>query len=592
MITIQMIENESRDQTHPLEESRRIAAQLLQSIWQQETTPEDRGKILVITNFLTEPIPETIDLLVLGRFTNLTRQLRFQTGGKSGQLEEPPLRTVNFRDFCLCIQLVHGSVAEISSQGRNLLVKKANQSGYNATQKSTEQVRALRGFFEYKFGWSPAIRNQIWLTQLDRSQLPDYPRNLLPTRPSFTEILEKLCSQFPPQFQGTEGTVTYYLSASTKEGEEVKFSQLCDRLGEDLLAQAPTTLPSQVQLQSEVDLSPAPSQSDSKSLGTEMLEPGLPALATQPNSPVAATSTIIKPRPFLRYGLPLLALLALPVAWLGYQYTQFTQRARIQPALLRIGILTDPEKHKTLSAYLQEQLIPDNFINYLQGEKLQIVVEGDPQLSYQQAKDKIATKVWDIAFTESPMIAVAAKDNNYTFAARMYPQEAPYYQSVLFVRSDSPIRALSDLRPTTVIALGNFNSASSFFMPVYDLYGKTFNLRIGNRSSEIRQLVKGGQVEVGAGAEVVIRKDPQLRVIHVSRNIPGSGVYLSPQLSPVDRETIQRTLLSAPENIKVAANFGAGEELDYSEFIKIVRRLEGMLSCVDWQRTSVQLFCP
>ena len=127
---------------------------------------------------------------------------------------------------------------------------------------------------------------------------------------------------------------------------------------------------------------------------------------------------------------------------------------------------------------------------------MQIVIEGDEDLPYQEAKNKLATKQWDIAFTLSPMISVAAQDNGYHWAARMFANYPPYYQSALFVKANSPIRSLADLSPSTKIALGDFNSASSFYMPSYDLYGKTLLVDMGYRGDDIREMVSSGQADV------------------------------------------------------------------------------------------------
>ncbi|MBD2489670.1 phosphate/phosphite/phosphonate ABC transporter substrate-binding protein [Aulosira sp. FACHB-615] len=252
-----------------------------------------------------------------------------------------------------------------------------------------------------------------------------------------------------------------------------------------------------------------------------------------------------------------------------------------QVSSLKIGVLTNPTKYETLADYLKKQL----------GNNILITIDGDENISFQEAKTRIATKQWDIAFTLSPMITVAAKDNGYTFAAQMFPNSSLYYQSALFVRSDSSIKSIEDLKSSTKIALGDFNSASSFYMPVYDLYGKTLNLNMGLRSHVIREMVKNRKVDIGAGAYSTVKNDPDIRIIHQSRNIPGAGVYLSPNLPLSDREIIATTLLKAPIDIQKDANFGQGKELDYSFFQKVTRRTEQVLSCSDFTKNPVSLFC-
>ena len=253
---------------------------------------------------------------------------------------------------------------------------------------------------------------------------------------------------------------------------------------------------------------------------------------------------------------------------------------------LTIGTLS------TLSSY---ESLADYLINYLQnrlGDRYQVLIDGGSDISYQDAKAKLASREWDIAFTYSPMLSVIARDNGYTYAGvRMFPDSEPYYESALFVRQDSPINSLQDLGPSVTLALGDFNSASSFYMPIYGLYGKRLRVIIGNRGKRIREMVASGEADVGAVAYSTIKDKAEFKIIHISRKIPGSGVYLSPNLTDVQREAIGSALLSAPAEIQKEANFGQGSEVDYTEFIKISRRVEQLLGCTDFNQPVVNLFC-
>ncbi len=252
---------------------------------------------------------------------------------------------------------------------------------------------------------------------------------------------------------------------------------------------------------------------------------------------------------------------------------------------LIVGVLGDTERYSNLESYLKHKF----------GDRVQIKFEGSSKTDYQKAKDKIASNEWDIVFTLSPAISIAAKDNGYTWAAKMFANKPPFYQSVLFVRADSPIRSLEDIKPKTVIALGDFNSASSFYMPSYTLYGKKLTVDRGHRGQEIREMVKLGKADVGAAAygDIILYNNSGFRIIHKSRDIPGSGVYLSPKLSQQDRETLTGALLQAPPSVKdnKQANYEAGEEPDYSPFRQITNRVESILTCVDWKQKQIAFYC-
>jgi ABC-type phosphate/phosphonate transport system substrate-binding protein len=254
----------------------------------------------------------------------------------------------------------------------------------------------------------------------------------------------------------------------------------------------------------------------------------------------------------------------------------------LEAKTLRIGILGFKEKYQPLVDYLRTQF----------GNQVQITLDGSEEISYQDAQAKLSTKTWDVAFTLSPMLSISARDNDYSFIARMFPKFDPYYESALYVRKDSSIQSIEDLKPTTTIALGDFNSASSFYMPIYDLFGKILRVDMGHRGSEIQKMVKEGRADVGSGAFDSIKDQPEFRVIQVSRKIPGSGVYLSPSLSASDRKAIQEVLLDAPQAVQDAANYGKGQEVEYDSFKEISRKVEEFLSCATFSSSSpVALFC-
>lgn len=293
-----------------------------------------------------------------------------------------------------------------------------------------------------------------------------------------------------------------------------------------------------------------------------------------------------------RQVLVIASIVSLVVLGMGMRSLPYLWKPKVQAKALTIGTLSDPKYNGDLADYLRKELIPSNFIEFFLGKKVDLAIDGDQNLAYQEAKNRIAKKQWDIAFTLSPIVSVAAKDNGYRFAALMFPENPPYYQSALYVRADSPIQSLNDITPSTVIALGGFNSASSFYMPVYDLYGKTLTVDMGHRGQKIREMVRTRKADLGAGAlGDTVKNDPDIRIIHLSRDIPGSGVYLSPELSESDTKAIQTVLLNAPKDFQKKANYGAGLEPNYTAFMEIIQRTEQVLGCSDFRKNPVSFFC-
>jgi ABC-type phosphate/phosphonate transport system substrate-binding protein len=252
---------------------------------------------------------------------------------------------------------------------------------------------------------------------------------------------------------------------------------------------------------------------------------------------------------------------------------------------LTIGILSKPENYQQLLDYLKGRF----------GSQVNIEIEGDDELSYQQARDQISAKHWDLVFTLSPMLSYAAQKRGYHFVGRMFPKNL-VYQSVIFVRKDSQIQSLADLGSKTRMALGGFNSASSFYMPAYDLAGKELTVDMGHRGPQIKEMVRNSEADAGAGAygDLIKPENQDLRIIHQSRDIPGSAVYLSPNIDADDVAVLTQVLLEAPESTRDEkhANYGAGNPADYTKFIEITEKVEELLRCSNFSQQPVRFFCP
>lgn len=252
---------------------------------------------------------------------------------------------------------------------------------------------------------------------------------------------------------------------------------------------------------------------------------------------------------------------------------------------LVIGMFSKPENFAPLVSYLKCNL-----------KNVNVSLIGDSKYSYQEGKNQIAQKKWDIAFVSSPMLAVAAKDNNYTFATRTFPDQDRYYKTAIFTSKDSPINSIQEISEDTKIALGNVNSTATFYAPAYELYGIKAKIDVG--VSAISDKVEQGEYDIGTAVYDTAKKNPNLKIIQVSRDIPGGGIYLSPQLTKDDQEIVRNLLLNAPPQIQKQANFGAGSnpeqdvENDYTEYKKIAHRVQEILVCTDFDAPVVYFFCP
>jgi ABC transporter, phosphonate, periplasmic substrate-binding protein/CHAT domain len=250
-----------------------------------------------------------------------------------------------------------------------------------------------------------------------------------------------------------------------------------------------------------------------------------------------------------------------------------------------IGILTDPDRYKDLVSYLNKRW----------RGRVGIVLDTEKNIPYAEAKNRIITHKWDVAFTLSPVISITAQDNRYTYVARMFASKPPYYKSGLFVRSDSSIHSVADLTPQNTIAMGDYNSASSFYAPSYMLYGKTLRVDMKHRGPEILKLVRTGKVDIGAGAigDTVNLDDKSIRIIAKSVDIPGSGVYVSPNLRKEDRQIIAQALLEVPLDARTEekANYAVEPELDYTQLKSYIHKAGEIVACNDFNKGLVHFAC-
>jgi len=179
-------------------------------------------------------------------------------------------------------------------------------------------------------------------------------------------------------------------------------------------------------------------------------------------------------------------------------------------------------------------------------------------------------------------------DNDYRFVATMFPGNTAY-QSSFFVRADSSIE-FDKLSSNYTIALGDFFSASKFYMPVYDLYGSSLNVVADVNSKDVFKLVEVGQADIGVG---VLGEEvpPGFKVIKKTRDLPGSGVYLSPDLSQNDLRSLEKLLLEAPEEIKKESNYDKGDPPDFQYFRGIVDRVRAVSACSNFEKSPVAFTC-
>jgi ABC-type phosphate/phosphonate transport system substrate-binding protein len=262
----------------------------------------------------------------------------------------------------------------------------------------------------------------------------------------------------------------------------------------------------------------------------------------------------------------------------------------LQKTPLVIGFLAAP--HQNLYPKDHVYLAFENYLKKELGINVRDVrIKFGNAISYQEIKKKIADNEWDIIFANSPMNSWTAKSNGYSWLGRQYLQTPSYYYSVLFVKANSPIRSIADIKPTTKIALGYIGSASSFHVPLYYLYGKRVSITLGNSHEKIQELVRSGNADIGASTHH-IAANPEWRVIHRSKAIPISGIFMSPKLSPSDQTRIKQIFRQASGEIKNMIGFAESPEINYESMGAVSDKVEKILKCTNYfDKNPVDLYC-
>ena len=153
---------------------------------------------------------------------------------------------------------------------------------------------------------------------------------------------------------------------------------------------------------------------------------------------------------------------------------------------------------------------------------------------------------------------------------------APRYASLFFVRRDSRIKSLTDLRGGS-IAFQDPSSTSAYYVPAYELISRGLRLEIqispmdrpnddavgyvfARTERNIATWVVKGLVDVGVmsdldwrdPARVPLNYREELRPLHVSENFPRAMELVSAKMRPEVQQRLKQVLLDAEEDPQAA----------------------------------------
>lgn len=224
--------------------------------------------------------------------------------------------------------------------------------------------------------------------------------------------------------------------------------------------------------------------------------------------------------------------------------------------------------------------------------------------SYPKAVAELKRLHWDVALAYSPIVSMSTLEYGYRPIGVMFP-DSQGYTGVMFTRKDSPIRSLSDLQPESTVALGDYYSATKYFVPMSLLKGRRVTLLPNLEVAEIFDLVREGKADVGVAARSFEQGQPAdefspgraeegFRVIARGLPLPASVVALSPRLDDGDRRVLGQLLMDLPVAVRRRdqANYGPGVIPDYGPMQRLVAEVRAISACLKLDGSVLSIACP
>lgn len=240
---------------------------------------------------------------------------------------------------------------------------------------------------------------------------------------------------------------------------------------------------------------------------------------------------------------------------------------------LVIGVVAYDERDRSLEEYAELQ-------NYL-STKLKSIIEIEPTYNEVQAREQIAKQRWDLVFASPGLAAIAISQHQYQ---PLLPLEGvEQARSVIVANQDSPFETHQDLNGQS-IALGQEGSATSYYLPIYNLYGLTLQKVLFSPTPQTSlKLLETGEVAAAALSLQEFNryrqnfKPKQFRIINIdSHTIPSGAIVISAKIPPQNSQLIEDALTQAPSHIAASAGFLPNE--DASEYEYLIRVMERVLS--------------
>ncbi len=242
---------------------------------------------------------------------------------------------------------------------------------------------------------------------------------------------------------------------------------------------------------------------------------------------------------------------------------------------LVIGVVSYGEKELSLEQY-------SDLRNYL-STQLKSIVEIEPAYNEIQAIEQISKQRWDLVFA-SPGLAAIAIDR-YQYKPIFSLEGVETVRSVIVVNQDSRFQTHQDLAGESIV-LGQEGSVTSYYLPIYNLYGLTLEKVLLSPTPK-NSLVWLEKEEVAAAAISLQEfnkyrqefKPNQFRIINLdSHTVPSGAIVMSDKINLQQSQLITNVLAETPSHIAASASFLPNQEVaQYEYLIKVIKRV-GLIS--------------
>ena len=163
-------------------------------------------------------------------------------------------------------------------------------------------------------------------------------------------------------------------------------------------------------------------------------------------------------------------------------------------------------------------------------------VQLEPVVSPEQARSRLKTADWDMAFLPPGLTALALEQNGEYGLVRQLGRRGNS-KSQLLVRDDSGFKSRADLRGKRLGLLPR-GSLTGFYLPLFNLHGLRFaEVQYALNYADLRAMLNNGTVDVIAWDGAIPQGGGGLRVLHEdSHVIPLGALALRQSLLQADHQ--------------------------------------------------------